>query len=405
MKNIVITGAVRTPVGGYLGGLKTVAPEYLASPVLAEVLQRSGITTADVDQVILGDVLSHVPNIARISALLAGYEIETPAFTVDRQCGSSLQAVVSAVQAIGNEDAEVIVAGGTESMSRAPYYLPDNVRYEGFRMGNFEVSDAFAYASSNAHPAALYKGLNMGLTAENVAKKHSISREMQDAFAFDSQRKYKEAFEAGKFKDEILPFEVQVRKQTVTVSEDEHPKMDTTLESLAELKPVFVRDGTGTVTAGNASGMNDGASAVVVMSETRAKELGCAPLVRIVATATAGIDPNVMGLGVVPATQKVLAKAGLALEDIDLFEFNEAFSAQALGCLIALGMEPGSALYERVNVNGGAVAHGHALGNSGTRILTTLIYELRRRKGRYGLASLCVGGGQGIAILVENCDY
>ena len=404
MKNIVITAAVRTPVGGYLGSLKTVPPEDLAKSVLSEVLVRSGITVDDVDQVILGDVLSHVPNIARVASLMAGYNIETPAFTVDRQCSSSLQAVVSAVQGILAGDGDVMVAGGTESMSRAPYYLPDNSRYEGFRMGDASISDAFAYASSHAHPATMYKNLNMGITAENVAKKHSITREMQDQFAFDSQRKYKEAHEAGKFADEIMPFEVTVRKKSFMFEVDEHPKTDTTLESLAALKPAFLRDGTGTVTPGNASGMNDGASAVVVMTEEKAKELDCKPLVRFVASAAGGVDPTVMGLGPVPATQKALERAGLTLNDIDLFEFNEAFAAQSLGCLIELGMGPDTELYERVNVNGGAVAHGHALGNSGTRILTTLIYELRRRGGRYGLATLCIGGGQGLTVIVENCD-
>ena len=404
MKNIVITGAVRTPVGAYLGSLKTVPPEELGKIVLSEVLNRSGITVNDVDQVIMGDVLSHEPNIARIASLMAGYNIETPAFTVDRQCSSSLQAVVSAVQSILTDDGEVIVAGGTESMSRGPYFMPDNYRYEGFRAGNFTVSDAFAHASSHAHPATIYKNLNMGITAENVAKKHNITREMQDAFAYNSQMKYKAAFEAGKFTDEIIPVEVTVRKKSFTFSADEHPKMDMTPESLAALKPSFIRDGSGTVTAGNASGMNDGASAVVVMTEDKARELGCTPLVRIVSWASAGVDPNVMGLGPVPASLKALERAGLTVNDIDLFECNEAFSAQSLGCLIELGMAPGSELYERVNVNGGAVAHGHALGNSGTRILTTLIYELRRRGGRYGMASLCIGGGQGLTLIVENCD-
>lgn len=289
-------------------------------------------------------------------------------------------------------------------MSRAPYYMPDNYRYEGFRMGDFSVSDSFAYASSHAHPADIYKGLNMGLTAENIAKRYEITREMQDEFAYNSQQKYQAAFEAGKFAEEILPVEVKLRKESFIFERDEHPKPNTSLDKLAALKPAFLRDGTGTVTAGNSSGMNDGASAVVLMDEEKACELGCKSLVKIVATAAAGVDPNVMGLGPVPATRKVLQKAGLELCDIDLFEFNEAFSAQSLGCLIELGMGPGTELYQRVNVNGGAVAHGHALGNSGTRILTTLIYEMKRQKSRYGLATLCIGGGQGLAVIVENCE-
>lgn len=403
MSNICITGAVRTPVGGYLGGLKTVSPDVLAVPVLEEVLKRGGVQASDVSQVILGNVLGHEPNVARLSALLAGYSVETPAFTVDRQCGSSLQAVTSAVHVIASGAEEVVVAGGTESMSSAPYYMVDSVRYEGFRMGNSEIRDAFAYASSHAHPASLYPKLNMGLTAENVAQKYNISREAQDSFAYNNQMKYKAALEQDKFAEEMIPVTVKVRKKEFVVSVDEHPKTDTTLEGLAGLRPAFLRTEAGTVTAGNASGMNDGASAVVVMSEDKAKTMGCTPLVRIVGTATAGVDPALMGLGPVPVVQKLLAQANLSIGDIDLFELNEAFAAQALGCLIELGMAPGSPLYERVNVNGGAIAHGHALGNSGTRILTTLLYELRRRNGRYGIATLCCGGGQGIGVLIENC--
>lgn len=403
MKTSVITGAVRTAVGGHLGSLKTVPPEELAKEVLKEVVNRSAISPEDVEQVIMGDVLSHMPNIARISALLAGFGEAIPAFSVDRQCGSSLQAVASATHAIAAEDAEVVVAGGTESMSRAPYYLPDSSRYEGFRMGNFQVMDAFAFASSNAHPAALYPNLNMGITAENVAKKCGITREMADRFAYESQMKMKDAQAAGKFHDEIMPFEVKLRKSSFVFDQDEHPKPDTTMESLAKLKPAFLRDGTGIVTAGNSSGMNDGASAVVVMSEDKANELGIKPMVKILSSATAGVDPGIMGMGPVPAIDKALKRAGLTLKDMDLIELNEAFAAQALGCLIEMDMSFGTELYKRTNVNGGAVAHGHALGNSGTRILTTLIYELRRRNGRYGVASLCIGGGQGIAMVVENC--
>lgn len=404
MNDVVITSAVRTPVGAYLGGLKTVPVEDLAVPVLKEVLKRSGISATDVDHVILGDVLSHEPNIARIASLMAGYPITTPAYTVDRQCGSSLQAAINAIQSILTGESRIVVAGGVESMSRAPYYMPDSIRYNGFRMGDHPVRDAFAYASSHAHPASIYKNLNMGLTAENVAKKHSISRESQDAFAYDSQMKHKKAQEAGLFAAEMIPVEVVKNKTVHLFSQDEHPKPETTLESLASLKPVFIRDGSGTVTAGNASGMNDGASAVVVMDNSSAKSLGCKALARVVAWDAAGVDPSVMGLGPVPSIRKTLEKAGLNLQDIDLFELNEAFAAQSLGCLIELGMAPGSPLYERVNVNGGAIAHGHALGNSGTRLLTTLIYELLRRNGRYGLASLCIGGGQGITLLIENCS-
>ncbi len=242
-----------------------------------------------------------------------------------------------------------------------------------------------------------------GLTAENVAERYHISREEQDRFAFDSQQKTKAAQKAGLFKDEILPIRVKGKNGETIVDTDEHPKPDTTLEGLAQLRPAFKKGGT--VTAGNASGMNDGASAVIVMSEEKAKELGCKPLCRIIASTAAGVDPKIMGMGPAVAIPKLLKKTGLGLEDIDLFELNEAFAAQSLGCLKVLGMEPGSELYRRVNVNGGAIAHGHALGNSGCRILITLLYELRRRNGRYGIASLCVGGGQGMAMLIENYDW
>ncbi|MGN1413121.1 MAG: thiolase family protein [Anaerovoracaceae bacterium] len=404
MKKIVITGAVRTAVGAYLGGLKTVPAYKLGALVIEEAVKRGQIQKEDVDQVIMGDVLSKTPNLARVSLLLAGLDQSVPGFSVDRQCGSALQAVVSGCDAIMAGNADIVVAGGAENMSRAPYYLPSESRYQGFRMNNFQCEDAFAYASSHAHPIELFPGLNMGLTAENIAKKYNITREQQDEFAYDSQMKAARAQAAGYFVEEILPVEVVSRKTTTIFERDEHFKPDTTMEGLTKLKPAFLRDGTGTVTAGNASGMNDGASAVVLMSEERAREKGITPLVTVIASSTAGVDPAMMGLGPVPAIRKVLKKANLTLEDIDLFELNEAFAAQSLGCLIELGMEPGTELYNRVNVNGGAIAHGHALGNSGTRILTTLIYELKRRNARYGIATLCIGGGQGIALLVENCE-
>ncbi|GHU62469.1 acetyl-CoA acetyltransferase [Clostridia bacterium] len=405
MDKVVITSAVRTPVGSYLGGFKTVPSEVLGAEVLKEAIRRSDISSDLVDQVILGEVVGSTPDVARAAALLAGFPEKTPGYTIDRQCGSALQAVISGSQEILAGDARVIVAGGTENMSRSPYYLPFSVRYEGFRMGAKSVLDAFAYASE--FPYAPVNGqapekLNMGLTAENVAALYNITRERQDEFALDSQRKTAAAVAAGKFKEEILPIKVVDRKKEFIVDADEHPKPDTTLENLAKLRPAF-KEG-GSVTAGNASGMNDGASAVVLMLESTAQELNRKPLVRILANATTGVDPRVMGLGPAKAIPQALAKVGLTLEEIDLFEINEAFAAQALGCLIELGMEPGTELYERVNVNGGAIAHGHPLGNSGSRILTTLIYELKRRNGRYGVASLCIGGGQGIALVVENIN-
>lgn len=402
MKKCVITSAARTAVGSYLGSLKTVPVQMLASAVIKETMKRSKLNPGQIDSVVMGHALpsAEAPNMARVAMLLAGLNETTPAFTVDRQCGSGLQAIITATQEIQTGNGEIMIAGGAESMSRAVYYMPPSVRYEGFRMGHVTVYDAFGKGVENCQPPELYPGVNMGITAENVVARHCISRQEQDEFAFDSQRKAVAAINAGRFKDEIVPFEVVSKKEKVVFDTDEYPKPNASMETLSKLKPAFIKDGT--VTAGNASGMNDGASAVVVMSETKCRELGLNPLAQIVAYAVTGVDPRVMGLGPVSSIQAVLKKAGLHVGDIDLFEINEAFSGQALGVLKELGMYPGTSLYTRVNVNGGAVALGHALGSSGSRILTTLMYELKRRDGRYGIASLCIGGGQGIAILVET---
>ena len=401
MKQLVITGAARSAVGGYLGSLKTVEAQDLGAAAIQAAAARGGISLEQVDEVIFGDVYGYTPNVARCAALMAGVPEETPAFTVDRQCASSLQAVQSACYEVSAEEADIVIAGGVEVMSRMTYYLPPSSRYEPLRLGDKPLYDTFSHGVTIVQPQAKYPGTNMGITAENVAERYHITREEEDAFSVDSQRKMKEAQDAGRFKEEIFPFEVKQRKGSFVFDTDEHMKPDTTMESLGRLRPCF-KDG-GVVTAGNSSGMNDGASAVVIMTEEKAKELGVEPLVRIVGTSSAGVDPRYMGLGPAPAIRKLLKKTGLELSDIDLFELNEAFAAQSLGCLKELGMDMGTELYSRVNVNGGAIAHGHALANSGTRILTTMIYELKRRNGRYGLASLCIGGGQGMAILVENC--
>ncbi len=401
MKTCVITAAVRTAVGAYLGSLKTVEAQDLGAAVLREAVQRSSIQAGQVDEVILGDVYGYTPNVARCATLVAGLGEDVPAFTVDRQCASSLQAVASACCEIMSEEADVVLAGGVEVMSRMTYYLPPTARYEALRLGDKPLYDTFTHGVTIVQPPSLYPGLNMGLTAENVAERFGITREEQDAFALDSIRKMKAAQDAGKFKKEIVPFEVKYRKTSFVFDTDEHIKPETTMESLAKLRPAF-KEG-GTVTPGNASGMNDGASAVVVMSEEKAVASGCAPLVKILGISTSAVDPRYMGLGPVPAIRKVLHKTGLTLEDIDLFELNEAFAAQSLGCLKELGMDMGTELYTRVNVNGGAIAHGHALANSGTRLTTTLIHEMKARNARYGLVSLCIGGGQGMAMLVENC--
>lgn len=400
-RNLVITGAARTAVGKYLGSLKTVEAQDLGAAAIREAAKRGGISLDQIEQVIMGDVYGYTPNVARCASLMAGVPEETPAYSADRQCASSLQAVQSACYEINAFEADIIVAGGVETMSRMTYYLPPSARYEALRLGDKPLYDTFSHGVTMVQPQELYPGTNMGITAENVAERHHITREQADAFALDSQRKAKTAQDAGKFVDEIFPFEVKIRKNSFIFDQDEHLKPDTTMESLAKLKPAFKKDGV--VTAGNSSGMNDGASAVVVMSEDKSKELGIPPLVKILATSSAGVDPRYMGLGPVPAVRKVLKKTGLRLEDMALIELNEAFATQSLGCLKELGMEMGTELYERVNVNGGAIAHGHALANSGTRILTTLIYEMKRRDVRYGLATLCIGGGQGMAIIVENC--
>lgn len=402
MEDIVITSAVRTAVGAYLGSLKTVEAQDLAAAVIKEAVRRSSLTSDQLDQVVLGEVYGYTPNVARCAALLAGVPESVPAYTVDRQCASALQAVMSAAYEVLSGEADIICAGGVESMSRMTYYLDPSARYAPLRAGNKQIYDTFTRGVTLVQPSALYPGLNMGLTAENVAAKYHITREEQDAFALDSQRKAKKAIQEGKFKDEILPYEVRDRKGSFIFDTDEHPKPNTTMESLAKLRPAFKPDGT--VTAGNASGMNDGASAVIIMRASKAKELGVKPLVRIRAVSSAGCDPALMGLGPVYATQKALKKAGLSLEDMDLIELNEAFAAQSLGCMKEMHMEMGTPLYECVNVNGGAVALGHALGNSGTRILTTLIYEMKRRRSQYGLATLCIGGGQGMACIVERVD-
>lgn len=400
MQDIVITSAARTPVGAYLGSLKTVEAQDLGALVIKEAARRSHIGLDQLDQVVFGDVYGYTPNVARCAALLAGVPEEVPAYSVDRQCASSLQAVMSGMYELMAGEADIICAGGVEVMSRLTYYLDPSTRYEPMRLGDKKLYDTFSHGVTIVQPNALYPGLNMGLTAENVAQRHHITREEQDAFALDSQRKMAAAQAAGKFDEEIVPVEVKERKRTFLFDKDEHNRPDTTMESLAKLKPAFKKDGT--VTAGNASGMNDGASAVILMTADKAKSLGVAPMARIVSMSSAGLDPSVMGLGPVPATRKALKKAGLTLDDLDLIELNEAFAAQSLGCLKEMGLDMGSEGYAKVNVNGGAIAHGHALANSGTRILTTLLYELKRRGGRYGLATLCIGGGQGMACIVEN---
>ncbi|OLO27909.1 acetyl-CoA acetyltransferase [Alkalihalophilus pseudofirmus] len=403
MSKVVITSGARTPVGAFLGGLKTVPVEKLAAITIQEALKRSNnLETTLIDDVVMGHVESsgEAPNLARNAALLAGLEF-VPGYTVNRICGSGTQAIVNAAQDILLGGSEIVVAGGAESLSRAPYYLPLEARYQALKIGNYELRDANTTFHHNAQPYPQYPVMHMGNTAENVVKKYNISRDDQDLFAFNSQMRAKAAMESERFAKEIIPVEIKGRKGTVTVVDtDEHPRPTTTLEALAKLKPAFEKDGT--VTAGNASGLNDGGAAVVVMKEGKALELGLQPLAEIVDWAVAGLDPSLMGLGPAYAIQKLLEKQNMSKEDIDLYEINEAFAGQMLGVMKEMDMYLDSPLYSRINVNGGAVALGHPLGMSGTRITITLMYELLEQNKRYGIASACIGGGMGIALLIKN---
>jgi acetyl-CoA C-acetyltransferase len=390
--DIVIVSGVRTPIARYGGALKEINSGYLASHVIKGALNRAQITGDQVDEVILGEVRQSTEssNAARVAGLRAGVPETVPAFTVNRLCASGMQAIASAVQQIQSGQAEIVVAGGTESMSCAPIYL------RGSRFGGDRARLVDSNTEAGQQPKEIYgENLGMGVTAENVAEKYQISREDQDAFALESQRRADTAIRAGRFNEEIVPYEIKAKKETVLFDTDEHPRPETTLVKLSSLKPAFRKEGS--VTAGNACGRNDGAAAVVVMSAEKAKELNLSPFARIVDWAQAGVSPEIMGIGPVPAVKKLLERTGLSLEDIDLFELNEAFASQALAVIRELGLNQ-----EKVNVNGGAIALGHPVGATGTRIVITLMHELKRRNLKYGIATLCVGGGQGMAILIEN---
>jgi acetyl-CoA C-acetyltransferase len=397
MKDVVIVEACRTAVGNMGGSLKPLQPEDLACAVIDGVLKRAGIDSAVVDEVILGHCRqsSDNPNIARIAALRCGVSEEVPAYTIMRQCASGMTAVTSGAMAIQTGQNQIVLAGGTESMSNAVFYLR-NARY-GLGIGNRELLDSLTEAHFCSQPQDIYGRFNMGMTAENVAERLNIGREEQDAFACESQVKATAAIAAGKFEAEILPLTVPQgkKKDPIVFATDEFPRA-VSLESLAKLKPVFRTDGKGTVTAGNSSGRNDGASALLLMSAEKAQELGLKPLAVVRGFAAAGVDPRLMGLGPVPATKKALKNAGLTLADIQLIELNEAFAAQSLGCIRQLDLNP-----EIVNVNGGAIALGHPVGSSGARIIVTLIHEMRRQGLKYGLATLCAAGGMGMTTIVE----
>jgi len=390
----VIVSACRTPIGTFGGALKEVSAVDLGAIVIREAIARASVPVADIGDVVMGCVLQagNGMNVARQSALKAGLPIDVPGETVNRVCGSGLQAVVHAVQAIGVGYVDALVAGGTESMSSAPYLLK-GARW-GYRMGNGEAVDSMLHEGLTCAMGLTH----MGITAEEVATRYQVSRADQDAFAAESQTRALRAIADGRFKDEIVAVPVPQRKGgPVIVDTDEYPRAGTTVERLAALKPAFKPDGS--VTAGNASGINDGAAALVVTTAAKARSLGKKPLARILSYAATGVDPRIMGIGPVTAVRKALDRAGLKIGDIDLFELNEAFAAQSVAVARELGLDS-----SRVNVNGGAIALGHPIGASGARVLTTLIYALRARRLRYGVASLCIGGGMGIAMAIENLE-
>lgn len=392
MTEVVIVAAVRTPIGSFGGSLKDISAVDLGSLVIKNAIERAGLEPEQVDEVIMGNVLGVGlgQNVARQMSVHAGVPVTVPAFTINKVCGSGLKAVQLAVQAVLCGDAEVVVAGGAENMSQAPYILP-NQRW-GSRMGNATVVDTMLRDGLTDG----FEDYHMGITAENVAEQYGITREDQDSFALQSQKRAVAAVEAGRFKEEIIPVEIpQRRGEPLVFDADEFPRKDVSLEGLSKLRPAFQKDGS--VTAGNSSGINDGAAAVVVMSAEKAKELGIPVLATIKSYASAGLDPKVMGCGPIYASRKALEKAGLTVADLDLVESNEAFAAQACAVAKELNLD-----LEKVNVNGGAISLGHPIGASGCRILVTLLHEMQKRDAKRGLATLCIGGGMGTALIVER---
>jgi len=390
-ENIVIVAAARTAVGSFGGGLAGVAAKDLGATVIRGLLERTGIKAEQVDEVILGQVLTAGAgqNPARQAAVAAGLPYSVPALTINKVCGSGLKAVHLAYQAVACGDAEIVIAGGQENMSQSPHVLPKS--RDGVKMGDWQMKDSMIVDGL----WDAFNQIHMGNTAENIAKQYAFSREAQDAFAAESQRKAGEALAENRFAGEVVPVLVPQRKgDPVAVDRDEFPKPSTTAEGLGKLRPAFSKDGT--VTAGNASGLNDGAAGVVVMKESTAKALGLQPVARIVAFASAGVDPAIMGTGPIPASTKCLQKAGWTVADLDRVEANEAFAAQAMSVNQDMGWD-----LSKVNVNGGAIAIGHPIGASGARVLVTLLHELKRSGGKRGLATLCIGGGMGVAMAVE----
>ena len=390
MREVVIVSGARTAIGNFNGSLAGVSAVDLGVTAVKEAIKRAGITPEMVDDTIMGCILQAGlgQGVARQVAVKSGIPVEKPAYTINMICGSGLRAVQIAAQQIISGECDIVVAGGTENMSAAPYLLR-NAR-TGYRMGHGEIIDSMIYDSLTD----VFNNYHMGITAENLAEKYNITREEQDAFAASSQNKAEAAIKEGKFKEEIVPVVIPSKKGDIVVDTDEFPRAGVTAEALAKLRPAFKKDGT--VTAGNASGINDGAAALVVMAADKAEELGLKPLARIAGYASAGVDPSIMGIGPVKAVKKALERANLKLEDIDLIESNEAFAAQSIAVARDLGFD-----MNKVNVNGGAIALGHPVGASGARILVTLLYEMKRRNVKKGLATLCIGGGMGTALIVE----
>ncbi|MCM0650977.1 acetyl-CoA C-acetyltransferase [Clostridium swellfunianum] len=392
MREAVIVSAVRTPIGSFGGSFKDVPAVALGAAAAKEAIKRAGVKPEIIDEVIFGNVLQAGlgQNVARQVSIAAGIPVEVPSMTVNKVCGSGLKTVILAAQAVMLGEADVVLAGGTENMSSSPYVLP-KARW-GQRMGDGTIVDTMVHDGL----WDIFNDYHMGVTAENIAAQWNITREAQDKFALESQLRAEKAIKSGRFKDEIVPIEIpQKRGNPIVVDTDEFPRFGSTIEGLAKLKPAFKKDGT--VTAGNASGINDGAAAVIVMAKEKAEELGIKPLATIAAFASAGVDPKFMGYGPVPASRKALRKANLTIEDIDLVEANEAFAAQSLSVVKDLELEA-----EKTNVNGGAIALGHPIGCSGTRILVTLIHEMIKRDAKTGLATLCIGGGQGTALIIKR---
>jgi 3-oxoadipyl-CoA thiolase len=396
MENVYVIDAVRTPIGKYGGALANVRPDDLLALVIKALLKRNeSIDVNAIEDVIAGAANQSGEdnrNVARMAALLAGLPVSVAGNTVNRLCASGLQAIMDSARTIACGDAELMIACGVESMSRAPFVMPKAATAYGRNAEIFDTTMGWRFV--NKKLSEMYYPYNMGETAENVAKQWNISRHAQDEFSLESQQKYAKAFADGKFKDEIIPVQVQIGKEQFDFENDEHPRLSS-LEKLGQLKPAFIKDGT--VTAANSSGINDGAAAMLLASEAAVKKYNLKPLAKITSMAVAGVEPAVMGIGPVPATQKALKRAGLTVSDIDLIELNEAFASQSIACIHDLGLD-----LEKVNVNGGAIALGHPLGCSGVRIATTLLHEMKKRKSKYGLATMCVGVGQGAAVIFEG---